>query len=207
MQPMQPMPPTRSLQLAPGPADDTGSVLPAAAILDDGSGAADALLAAVVRRQQLSGWCVRGLLMRDAAAYGDRSLPMVLVDLRSGEEYLVSQSLGRQASGCRADPQGFAQASAVLRRAVEEGPDLVVCNRFGGMEAEGGGFRAELLAILVSELPLLTVVQPRHRQAWEDFSGGAAVLPATAQALADWLAALASRTDALAASAGSGSPA
>lgn len=207
MQPMPPKPPTCTLQPATGPAADTVSVLPAAAILDDGTGAADALLAAVVRRQQLSGWCVRGLLMRDAAAYADRSLPMVLVDLRSGEEYPVSQSLGRLSGGCRADPQGFAQASAVLRRAVEEGPDLMVCNRFGGMEAEGGGFRAELLAILASELPLLTVVQPRHQQAWEDFSGGAAVLPATAQALAAWLDALASRTDARAASAGSGTTA
>ena len=111
---------------------------------------------------------------------------MVLVDLDTREEYLVSQPLGRDSRACRADLQGFSRASGVLRRAALQGPELVVSNRFGGLEAEGGGFCAELLEILAQDLPLLTTVAPRHVGNWQRFTGGAAVLPARPEAVFAW---------------------
>lgn len=112
---------------------------------------------------------------------------MVLVDLDTQEEYLVSQPLGRDSKACRADLQGFARASGVLRRAARQAPDLVVSNRFGGLEAEGGGFCAELLDILAQDLPLLTTVAARHVVDWQRFTGGATVLPARPEAVYAWL--------------------
>lgn len=76
-----------------------------------------------------------------------------------------------------------------LRRAASEAPELVVSNRFGGLEAEGGGFCAELLDILAQDLPLLTTVAKRHVADWQRFTGGATVLPAQADVVAEWLAA------------------
>ena len=102
-------------------------------------------------------------------------------------EYLVSQSLGSDATSCRADPQGFAQASAVFRDALERAPDLVVCNRFGALEAEGGGFAAELLALLERGIPVLTVVAPRHADAWQRFVGDATALTSDPGTWAAWL--------------------
>lgn len=175
-----------------GPAEATASAaegrLRAAALLDDGSGQAARLLAEAARQQHAAGRRLRGMLMtRDPQ--GERcSADMWLVDIERGDQYLVSQPLGRDSTACRADPQGFARASVVLRRALADRPDLIVLNRFGALEAEGEGFRAELLEILAHDVPLLTAVKPRHLAAWQDFTGGAAVLPAEARAVQQWLA-------------------
>jgi hypothetical protein len=163
-------------------------LLPAAAIEDDGSCDVDALLARVVCEQQRAGRRVRGLVMTHPEGRAGCASPMVLVDVETLDEYLVSQPLGRDSTSCRADLQGFARASAVLRRAVGETPDLVISNRFGGLEAEGAGFRAELLEILAQGLPLLTVAATRHLDAWQRFTGGATVLPARDDAVAAWIA-------------------
>lgn len=162
--------------------------LRAAAILDEGNGAADTLLASIVRAQQRAGRKVCGLLMTDPVGARNCATAMVLVDVETLEEYLVSQPLGQDSQSCRADPQGFARASVVLRRAADGGADLVVSNRFGGLEAGGGGFCDELLELMSRDVPVLTVVAPRHVQAWQDFTGGAAVMPAQPQVVERWLA-------------------
>lgn len=158
----------------------------AAAIVDDGTADVDALLATVARDGQRRGRRVHGLLMSRVGAGGCAG-DMVLVDIASGERYLVSQPLGKGSTACRADPQGFAQASRVLRDALQQSPDLVICNRFGGLEADGGGFAAELLALMAQGVPLLTAVAQRNRETWQRFSGGALVLPPDAAAVEAWV--------------------
>jgi nucleoside-triphosphatase THEP1 len=158
----------------------------AAAIVDDRTADVDALLASITRDLQGRGLRVRGLLMTRETAHGCAG-DMVLVDIASGDRYLVSQPLGSGSTACRADPQGFARASRVLRDALREQPDLVVCNRFGALEAEGGGFAAELLALMAQGVPLLTAVAQRNQAKWQQFSGGAPLLPARAAAVAAWI--------------------
>lgn len=162
----------------------------AAAIVDDGSRSVDALLAALAAGLRGHGVRVHGLLMTRPSTEGGCAATMVLVDIDTREEYLVSQPLGRNSTACRADPQGFARASAVLRRAADEAPDLVIVNRFGGLEVEGGGFRAELLELMAREVPLLTSVGARHVPDWQRFSGGATVLQADAAVVDAWLRAV-----------------
>jgi hypothetical protein len=176
------------MHTAPSPAPTADAALPVAAILDDGRADADALLAQVARDARDAGRRVRGLLMTYAGERNDCAADMVLVDVDTLDEYLVSQRLGAGAGSCRADPQGFARASRVLRDARAQAPDLVVCNRFGGMEAGGEGFTAELLELMAEGVPLLTVVSPRHLDAWARFTGGAAVLPAEPDAVRAWVA-------------------
>ena len=155
----------------------------AAAILDDGSGDIDIRLMTFAIQQQQAGLRVRGLTMRRSTDAGGCKANMVLVDIATGDEYLVSQPLGQGSSACRADTQGFARASQVLRDALVHAADLVICNRFGGLESEGGGFAAELLDIMASGVPLLTMVSPARLDIWLRFSGQATVLTA---APADW---------------------
>jgi len=161
--------------------------LPAAAVRHDGSVDVDALLWAVADEQRRRGRRVRGLLMTYPEGNVDACAPMVLVDLANGQAYPVSQALGRDARGCRADTQGFARASEVLREALRAAPELVIVNRFGSLEAEGGGFAAELLDLMAAGVPLLTAVATRYEDAWARFTGGAALLPARADAVQDWL--------------------
>lgn len=162
--------------------------LRAAAIRHDGSCDVDALLAEVVDAERRRGRRVRGLLMAPSEQRGDCLAEMVLVDVDKREGYLVSQQLGRDSKACRADPQGFARASVVLRSALDESPDLVVCNRFGKLESEGAGFSAELLEILSRDIPFLTVVSHHLVDEWQRFTGGeAALLPPSREAVEAWL--------------------
>lgn len=158
-----------------------------AAILHDGHSDVDALLGTFALAQRAAGRDVRGLLMahrpRGAACQDD----LVLTDIATGDEYLVSQRLGVESRACKADPQGFARASGVLREAARGRPDLVVCNRFGSLEAENGGFVAELLALLECGTPVLIVVAPRYLQAWQRFVGEATQLPVDPAAWGSWL--------------------
>lgn len=167
---------------------DDVTELRAAAIEDDGSCDVDALLTDLSARLREQGVSVRGLLMTYPEGRDNCAGAMVLVDLDSRQEYLVSQALGSGAQGCRADVQGFAKASEVLRKALGDAPDLVICNRFGGLEVGGGGFRSELLDLLASDVPVLTAVGSRYRGDWESFTGGATLLPARMDAVHAWLA-------------------
>jgi hypothetical protein len=159
----------------------------AAAILDDGRSDIDTRLAAFAQQQYQSGVRVRGLCMQRRTAASGCKADRVLVDIATGDTYLVSQPLGQGSSACNSDPQGFARASQVLRDALSQAPDLVICNRFGGLESEGGGFAAELLDIMANGIPLLTVVSPARVSAWQRFSGQAPVLAADGTAWQCWL--------------------
>lgn len=167
---------------------DATSDLPlAAAIVDDGSARAEDLLAAEAQARQRAGLRVRGLLMTRPCGSAGCAADMVLVDVAGGESFLVSQPTGRDATACRADPQGFARASRVLHAARGGDVDLVVCNRFGSLESEGGGFAAELLALMADGVPLLTTVSARLAEHWTRFTGGAALLPAETGAVSAWV--------------------
>lgn len=167
--------------------DDATALPLAAAILDDRSIDIDAFLAQVVREQLAAGRRVRGCLMNRPPREPGCSATMVLVDIDTSERYLVSQPMGAESKACRADTRGFARASRIFRRALGESPDLVVSNRFGDLEVRGGGFSAELLELMSSEIPFLTTVAERNVQAWQEFTGGAALLPTNPVAVAAWV--------------------
>lgn len=167
--------------------DDASDLPLAAAIVDSGAASAEALLEAEARARLRAGLRVRGLLMTRPGAGAGCAADMVLVDIATDQRFLVSQPMGRDSTACRADPQGFARASRVLHDARGGDVDLVICNRFGGLESEGGGFAAELLALMADGVPLLTTVSARLADHWARFSGGAPLLPAEPQAITAWV--------------------
>ena len=149
---------------------------------------ADALLAAWVLELQQRGWQVGGLLQR-IATWPHSGKRMQLLDVRGTQVFDISQDLGPASKGCCIDPGGVAQASGVLRQALVDGVDVVVTNRFGGLEAQGGGFVAEIAALAQADIPLLTIVAPAHLPAWRALTGplGQALqMPQSVQALHDW---------------------
>jgi hypothetical protein len=168
-------------------ADVLTSVSPIAAIVHDEHGEPDAILAAFAARQLARACRVRGLvsLPHAPAANGKR---MVLMDVTDpGKHYPISQALGPAACGCNLDPGGIADASIVLRRALQEQAELAIANRFGTLESQGRGMADEMLALMLAGIPLLTVVNQRYLQNWRDFTGGLACeLPADAAALDSW---------------------
>ncbi len=162
--------------------------LPLAAIVHDEPGIANQLLSDFAARTRAQGWRVRGLVQNPEPA--ERSVcyhHMELIDIELGERYLISQNLGSGSSACCLNPAGVSAASVVLRRALDEQPDLIIANRFGVLEAEGSGLADEIAAVVQAGIPLITAVARRHQQAWEHFSGGwALALPPQAEALDAW---------------------
>lgn len=131
-----------------------------------------------------------GLVMEYRDQGPGRRRAMILIDVEFGTEYPVSQALGTGSGTCQLDPRGFADASTVLRDALRRSPDLVVCNRYGALEAGGDGFAEELLALMAAGIPVLTVVSDPHVVAWQEFSGHAPVLPPVPEAWSAWLSAV-----------------
>ena len=69
-----------------------------------------------------------------------------------------------------------------------DGGDLVILNRFGRTEAEGGGFRDVIAEAVGQGIPVLTALRPDFAGAWSAFGGDQACeLPADSNAVMDWL--------------------
>ena len=144
------------------------------------------LLADFAAALKTEGVRVGGLLQRSSKEANGRPR-MELIDIESGEAFLISQNLGANSSACCVDPTGVADASLLLRRAIAAHPDLLIINKFSGLEAKGEGLRGEFLEALASGIPLLAGLSERHRGAFEEMAGGNADhLGATEGALRDW---------------------
>ncbi|MBP2227399.1 uncharacterized protein (DUF4213/DUF364 family) [Azospirillum agricola] len=174
------MPPSLSPSLPPALSPALPPPLrPGAVIHGPGSVGVDRLLddfaAELIRR----GFRVGGLVQRNHGAIDDACAEvMELVDVATGHAFDITQRLGRESQSCRVDPTGVADASQAVRRALAERVDLLVINKFAGLEATGDGLIDEMLAGIADGIPLLTSVGSRYLNEWQAATGG----------FSDWLA-------------------
>ncbi|MCV2219055.1 DUF2478 domain-containing protein [Thauera sp. Sel9] len=166
--------------------------LPAAAIVHTHHDSVDELLAEFAYGLRERGWKVGGIVQQQSGGTGKEHT--LLVDLDSGATFPLFQRLGGGSTSCSLDSGGIAAASGALRRALQEGADLIIANRFGALEAAGGGFAAEMLALMSENRPLLTVVADSYLLDWRWFTGGCGTeLPASLPALEAWFAGVTGR--------------
>src|SRR5271166_132423 len=69
-------------------------------------------------------------------------------------------------------PSAVAAAAQMLARAVATRSHLLAVNRFGRLESEGGGTRAEIGQALIEDIPLIVCVPRRYLDAWNAFAEG-----------------------------------
>jgi len=157
------------------------------AIIHGRKGMTDVLLADFAQELTRRGFRVGGVVQRNLDAGENCACTMEMVDLANGESIRISQNLGAGSTSCRVDPAGLAEAASRLRKALDGRPDLVVVNKFGGLEKEGGGLADELLWAMAEGLPVLTSVAARHIDEWLEFCGGhCRLLRPDAAALWEW---------------------
>jgi uncharacterized protein DUF2478 len=96
---------------------------------------------------------------------------MTVVDLTTQARFRISQELGAQAEGCRLDARGLADIAPLLDRAVGPEVELVIFNRFGRAESEGGGLRSAFGRTMEAGIPILTAVREPYLEAWSQFHG------------------------------------
>lgn len=154
----------------------------------------DTLLADFAQDLVRKGERIGGIVQRNVRDGGGRQVGMQAVDLLTGREISICQSLGSGATSCKLDPGGLAEASVAITRAVHEDVALVVINKFSTQEASGRGLRDEFAEAISAGIPLLTAVPDKWLEAWTTFTGGiGTTLACERGAIEDWWLDLSSR--------------
>lgn len=132
-----------------------------------------------------------GALQVEPAARGRHPCDMLLEDLASGQVHAIAEDRGSQAQGCRLDVGLLTEiGEAVLSSVRNNAPRLLVVNKFGRIEADGGGLRDAIGEAVARNIPVVIGVPMRNLDQWRAFAGPHAVeLRADARAIAQWLAA------------------
>jgi Protein of unknown function (DUF2478) len=163
------------------------SSLPLAAIRYAHGFDVDRLLVTVCRRLSRDGVRLGGLLQISTGAKGGCASSVHVVDLRTQAAFDIWEERGACAKGCRLDERGLAAATPVIDKAIVDGVDLIVINRFGRAESLGSGLLACFSSGLSAGVPVLTAVRAPYDVAWTTFHGGLGLeLPDNDQAIVSW---------------------
>ena len=143
---------------------------PITAIVYSDSNAIDALMRTIADHLIGQGFALAGFVQRNRPCPGRARCDMILEELSSGERFGISEDRGPHARGCMLDVDELLKAVASAARGLDVGADLVMVNKFGKTEAEGGGFRPLIAEALAREVPVLIAVPFRNLDGWRLFT-------------------------------------
>lgn len=141
------------------------------ALIYTDSAAADLLLRETAIALMEAGQSLAGLVQHNQPRPGRSRCDMVLEELASGDLVPISQDRGPHARGCALDVHQLIDGMQRVRHALTMQPDLVILNKFGKTEGEGGGFRPLIAEVIDADVPLLIAVPWRNIDSWRLFSG------------------------------------
>lgn len=144
---------------------------PIAAIVYSDPGDIYSVMQAIADRLTDRGFVLAGFVQRNMPCPGRARCDMILEELSSGERFGISEDRGPNARGCMLDGDELMKAVASAARALDAGPDLLVVNKFGKTEGEGGGFRELIAGALSRDIPVLIAVPFRNLESWRLFAG------------------------------------
>lgn len=146
-----------------------------AAICSTNTAATDIKLAALIKRLLDNGHTIDGVLQKpvEENATGCNAR---LYRIGFNGQYNISQQLGAGSSSCNLDTAVLEQAAFDITNTITSDTELVVVNRFGKREAQGGGFRSVFERALELDVPVLTVVQQQWVSTWMDYGGSSVTL-------------------------------
>lgn len=141
-----------------------------AIIYGDGARVAPAL-DRIVTHLAAQGSRLAGLVQRDVERTGRSRCDMLMEDLATGETVAISQDRGEGARGCRLDVEALLNAAVRVGSTLVTEPDLVVVNKFGKTECEGGGCRSLIVEAIEHNVPVLVAVPQGNLDCWRCFAG------------------------------------
>jgi len=96
------------------------------------------------------------------------------IDIKTGDHVALVRPTQYELDNkiCSMDVSMLAEASMILRRALDEHADIVVVEKFGKHEKDGGGLSDDLLAVMAESIPTLVSVPQIERESWKRFTGG-----------------------------------
>ncbi len=108
--------------------------------------------------------------------------------LPAGPTIRISQTLGKEARGCRLDPEALEQAVSLTEQALAGDADLLIVNKFGKHEADGRGFRDTIGLALSKGIPVIVGASRLNVDALNAYCDGMAVeLAPEIDVLRDWV--------------------
>ncbi len=166
-----------------------------AAIVFDRDEDPDAPLREFVAAARAGGVRIAGFMQEHADDEKCAAHDVRLRNLDTDATLQIMQDLGAQSEGCRVDPAAIAAAARMLETARERNPDLILVNRFGRLESEGGGMLGEIGRAVADGDALIICVPLRYREAWNAFADGLdSQLPPQRAAIEKWWARVVSST-------------
>lgn len=132
-----------------------------------------------------------GVLQHPAFEGADKRCDVLLEDLASGHRTLLFEDRGAGARGCRLDAAALVEASMKVESSLDNNPALLVLNKFGKVEADGGGMCDLMAKALERRIPAIIGVPERNLYAWRNFAGEFSTeLPEDTDQIGEWLAKL-----------------
>ena len=160
---------------------------PIYAIRRDDPEAADRVIGEIVELAHSAGIEVAGVTQKNIHRVDRIHNDMHLVSLCGSEEYKISEDRGPMSSGL--DRDLIARAAMDVERALISGrPQLLVLNKFGRAEEEGGGMRRAIALAIEADIPVLMSVGRLSIGSLLDFAGGLVeIAPAEAAQTRAWM--------------------
>jgi hypothetical protein len=156
-------------QFGPAPVNCFDANQPLTALIYDQQAEVEDALRDIAAQARGRGLTLGGVLPEAAPSRGGRC-DMLLRDLFANEAIQISEDRGALARGCRLDRDGLARACALILANLPA-CDLVLLNKFGRAEAEGGGFRTVIGDALTLGVPVIIGVPRRNLADWRAFAG------------------------------------
>ncbi|UWR01637.1 DUF2478 domain-containing protein [Ruegeria conchae] len=151
-------------------------------------GATDRLLSAFAEALTDTGTALSGVVQTNTECAEGYKCDMDLKVLPTGETIRISQSLGKNARGCRLDPAELERAVGLVTQSLDNAPQLLIINKFGKHEADGRGFRPLIADALGRGIPVLVGLNKLNIERFQEFAGGMAeALEPDLGCLTDWL--------------------
>lgn len=112
---------------------------------------------------------------------------MDVIVLPDGPVIRISQSLGKDAKGCRLDPAALEGAVSEVETRLKGDVDILIINKFGKHEAGGRGFRDVIATACERDIPIIVGLSKLNVEAFTEFCGGVAIpVDAEIGALTKW---------------------
>jgi len=138
-------------------------------------GGTDRVLAVTAQSLIASGYRVTGAVQANIERAGRLRCDMDLTVLPDGPAVRISQDLGEHSRGCYLDSSALEQVVAAVEAQLFFNTDILIINKFGKRETEGGGFRPVIAEALERKIPVLVGLSRLNAGDFDAFAGDLAV--------------------------------
>ncbi len=127
---------------------------------------------------KLRGWKVGGLVQENLFRPDGQKLGIDAIALDTGQRIPIVRYTDMHLSQrvCGLDENLLAEATHVLRRAVDQRADVLIVEKFADREKEGAGLSDEILLAMSEEIPTLVAVSADALDRWNGIIGDMGVL-------------------------------